>query len=396
MKTGYSPGYVLILFYIFISFIPGCTNVKPAQTDDSILFADHNLFGNKPKIVDQDEIFQLSEDQQRKFLDYFNDPVNQNISPHWRVFNYLKKIVSEFNYQGDTYTAEQAIRLSGGNCLSLAIVTTALARLVNVDTGYQLIDDVPVYERSGQVIFKGMHVRSLLYHTDNQNEDDNGKYEFNRSILLVDYFPSGNERFIKDITKEEFVAMYYRNKAADAIAAGDYSMAYWLASASLKFEPDSGQAINMMAVIHRRVKDEVRAEQIYNYGLEHANDKLTLLKNYRILLLEQGRYEEAKQLSEKIAQYNDPSPFNMMNMANTAYNNGDYSSAITFYSKVVKLAPYLHEGYFGLAKSYYKLGYIDAAKRNMQEAVDHALKMSTKSLYQAKLMVLSQDKRSVH
>lgn len=396
MKKYLSPGYVLILVSICISSMPGCTNVKPTQTDERILFADSNLFGKKPKIISQDEIFQLSADQQKQFLDYYNDPVNQNISPHWRVFNYLKRIVSEFNYQGDTYTAAEAIRDSGGNCLSLAIVTTALAHLVNVETGYQLIDDVPVYERSGQVVFKGVHVRSLLYHTDNENGNDKGNYQFNRSILLVDYFPSGKERFIKDISDTEFVAMYYRNKAADAIAAEDYARAYWLSNKSLELEPDNGQAINMMAVIHHRIKDEGMAEQIYQYGIEHAKDKLTLLKNYRILLLEQGRYEEAKQLTEKIAQYDDPSPFNMMTMANTAYNDGDYSSAITFYNKAVKLAPYLHEGYFGLAKSHYMLGHMDAAKRYMQEAADHALQTGTRSLYQAKLMVLSRDNRSIH
>lgn len=369
-------------------------HVKPDRLiNERILISDQKLFGKSPKIIGKDEMFQLSGDQQRKFLDYFNDPNNQKIAPHWRVYNYLQRIVSEFNYQGNTYTAEESIRNSSGNCLSLAIITTALARLADIKTGYQLIDDVPVFERSGQVVFKGVHVRSLLYNSKN---DSAKKNEFNRSILMVDYFPSGNERFIKYISDPEFIAMYYRNKAAESIAARDYATAYWLTRKSLEFEPDNGQAINMMAIVHRQAKDEAVAEQIYKYGIDRAEDKLSLLKNYRVLLLDQGRTDEAERISMEIEKYRDPSPFTVLQMANAAYNDGDYSTAITYYHKAIDLAPYLHEGFFGLAKTYYKLGSLDAAKHNMQEAVNRAIKSSTRSLYQAKLAALSQSRRAVH
>jgi len=393
MRKFNQPVTVLILIS-FISVLSGCTDVKPDRpVDDRILFSNQDLFGKQPPIISKDQIFQLTADQQREFLSYFNDPENQSIATHWRIYYYLQQIVSNFNYQDDTYTAEEAIRLAGGNCLSLAIITTALARLVNVDVGYQLVDDIPVYERSGKVIFKGIHVRSLLNfmeHTSSKSE-----ISFIRSYLKVDYISSGNERLIKDITEPEFIAMYYRNKAADAIAAGDYPKAYWLTRTSLEFEPDNSQAINMMAIVHRQAKDDGAAERVYQYGIARAQDKLTLLKNYRVLLLDQGRDKEAKQISREIEKYADPSPFTMIQLANAAYDNGDYVTAITYYHKATELAPYLHEGYFGLAKSYYKMGYIDAAKHNMQEAVDRSLKSSTRSLYQAKLTALSQ-KKQVH
>ena len=393
MRTFHLPGYIFIFFLLSFNIITGCSTVKQEPTvHEPILFTDHALFGKKPVTISEDEIFQLSDEQQRKFLKYFNNGNNQNIASHRRVYNYLKKIVSNFNYQGETYTAEEAIRSSSGNCLSLAIITTALARLAGVDIGYQLVDDFPVYEQRGQVIFKGVHVRSILYFTE--TDFSRPKIIFGRTYLKVDYFPSGNERFIKFITEPEYVAMYYRNKAAEAIAAKDYSTAYWLVNKSLEYVPDNAQAINMMAVIHHQANHDLRAEEIYKYGIEYTEDKLTLLKNYQILLNGQGRLEEANRLSEVIAGYEDPSPFNMMHIANEEYIKGNYSTAIHYYRKATELAPYLHEGYFGLAKSYYLLGNIGAAKSNMQHAMKNAFKMSTKSLYQSKLMVLSHNKQS--
>ena len=127
-----------------------------------------------------------------------------------------------------------------------------------------------------------------------------------------------------------------------------------------------------------------------------VNDKLSLLKNYRILLAEQGRYDEVKQISQEIARYDDPSPFTIIQKADEAYNNGNYSLAILYYKKATVLAPYLHEGYFGLSKSYYQLGKLDDAERNMKKAMEHAINTTTKSIYKAKLMVLAKNKQLEH
>lgn len=391
MRISTLPVHLLVFFTLLFNILFGCSNVRQTQpSHNPMVFTDHSLFGKKPEIISEDEIFQLSPGQEKEFLRYYYNGNNRNVAAHRRVYDYLKQIVSDFNYQGNTYTAEEAIRLSSGNCLSLAIITTALARVAHVIIAYQLVDDVPVYELKGQVVFKGVHIRSILYHTD--TDLNSPKYTIGRTYLKVDYFPSGNERFIKFIPESNFVAMYYRNKAAEAIAKGDVSTAYWLVKASLEYEPDSSQAINMMAIIHRHVNADLRAEEIYKYGIKYAKDKLTLLKNYRILLREQGRYDEVNQISEKIENYDDPSPFNMMQLAGEEYNNGNYSRAIHLYRKATEIAPYLHEGYFGLAKSYYQLGNIVAAERNLRYAEEHAFKMSTKSLYQAKLMVLTHNR----
>ena len=173
-------------------------------------------FTRRPDIKGVDGIHRLSFAQQQHFLSYFYDNRRRNIAPHERVANYLENFVDKkFKYHNETYTAEQTLALSQGNCLSLAILTTALANLANVEVGYQLADSIPVFSFSDDVVFKGVHIRSKLY--DPAFSPVDGRRYISRPGLRIDYFPSGSERFIRNVSKKEYVARYYLNLAALAI-----------------------------------------------------------------------------------------------------------------------------------------------------------------------------------
>ena len=58
-----------------------------------------------------------------------------------------------------------------------------------------------------------------------------------------------------------------------------------------------------------RAGDAAKAEEIYRYGIEHLNRKISLLRNYRILLEQQNRLEEAEEITAKLTQLDDPSPY---------------------------------------------------------------------------------------
>ena len=95
--------------------------------DSPALSFESDLFGEAPEIIDVDDIYLLTETQQKDFLVYFDHPSMRNIPEHQRVFDYLETITMNFGYHGETYSAQEALSNSSGNCLSLAILTTALA-----------------------------------------------------------------------------------------------------------------------------------------------------------------------------------------------------------------------------------------------------------------------------
>lgn len=372
--------------------VAACASTPPPSPEPKIhelVYADPGQFGSRPDIPTPEEIHRLSPQQRADLLEYLESPVHRTTPLHRRVYGYLERMTRDFHYQGETFMAADALAFGRGNCLSLAILTTALAKVAGVEIGYQLAVDEPVFEFNGQIVKKGVHLRSALFEPDPKL--DEGEFVLFRSSITIDYFPTGGGRFIRNLSEAGYLAMYYRNIAADAITDEDYRTAYWYALESLEFAPDHAAGLNMLAVIHGRVGDEKKAEAIYLHGLEKADEKLSLMKNYRGLLLRAGRLEEARRIERQLARMDDPSPFHWFQLARSAYHDGEYALAIDYYRRALELAPYLHKGHLGLARAYYEAGRLESARAALQKALDNAYRTSTRSLYEAKLNQLSKE-----
>lgn len=357
---------------------------KPAST----ISLESDLFGKRPSIISTTEIHSLSDDQRLAFQEYFDDPGNRDTAPHKRVFNYLESITSSFSYLGETNTASEALEQAAGNCLALAVVTTGLAKLADVDVEYQLIDSAPVFESRGNLIRRSLHVRTILL--DSTWEAQIGSSIRSRPSISIDYFPSKFSRVVRKIDEPEYFAMFYRNIAADAMEANDLGQAYWLLMESLELSPASPESLNMLAIVFDRAGDQAKSEEIYQYGIEHAERRVSLLRNYAIFLRRAGRDAEADEVDSMLARESDPNPFDWLYAGQEAYEDGDFRRAISLFEKSVELAPYLHEGHFGLARSYYQLGDMRRAEHELEQALNQATSSTSRLLYEAKLAALSE------
>ena len=377
---------------VILCLLSGCSTLQPAAVDDEATSLDlhTSLFGERPDIVTVSQIHSLTEEQQRAVFSYFLDPKRLATPAHKRVYDYLALETSRFNYRGDTYVAAEALETLSGNCLSLAILTTSLAQLADVDIDYQLMDSDPVFQSAGNIIRRSRHVRSVLIAPTWKSPEGNAAFlSFGRPSIKVDYFPSETDRMIGHVRDSEYTAMYYQNVAADALEDNDLSQAYWLLMESLKFSPLSPESLNMLAIVFDRADDPRKSEEIYLYGIEHATRQVSLLRNYGKFLERGGRFTEAEQINARLAQLDDPNPFDWIFAGQEAYGNGDYTEAIEWFEKSAALAPYLHESYFGLARTYFRLGEFAQAEYALEQAIEHAARSSTRQLYEAKLAALN-------
>jgi tetratricopeptide (TPR) repeat protein len=226
----------------------------------------------------------------------------------------------------------------------------------------------------------------LLYGPVSTAESGNAS---NHVWVQVDYFPTIGRRLIANLERNNFLAMYYRNYAAEALIKADLNTAYWYVRESLVLAPDNADAINMLAVVHKRKGNLDIAEQLYRYGIAHAEEKLSLLKNYKVMLEAGNRLEEAAAIEQQLADLDDPSPFNWLRLARISYEAGDFQAAVRYYNHALKLAPYMHEAYLGVALSLHGLGDDSAARRSLEQALAIVYQSSTKVRYQAKLAALS-------
>lgn len=332
------------------------------------------------------DIFVLTQAQQTEFLTYYNAPSRQHIAGHRRIYRFLSEHFSGFNYQGKNYTATQAFALKSGNCITLAVLTKALADIVGVDVKFQTIVSAPLYSIENDFMLSSDHVRTFVYAPDFTPEKNT--IYFSTPGIVIDYMPAAGDMTGPRISHSTFVAMFYRNLAADAILSGQYAQALALLRTALNYAPTYGAAINLVAVIHRRLQQESLAEQFYLYGLNVADSKATLIGNYAVLKQSVGEPEVATQLLQSLQALDEHDPYLWYSLGLNAAKAEQYQQAIAFFKKAAAQAPYLHQFQFELALAYFNNNQPGLAYSSLTKAAELSA-ATEQQRYYAKLEALA-------
>ncbi len=389
-----STNYLRCLFFCFTGLlVVSCSNIQPnskgkveeekvnLMPSPPLLKTNH--FGTRQEIIPVEQIFQLSDEQREKFLEFFNHSRNQDELAHRRIYQYLESKLGGFTYNAQTTTATEALARNYGNCLSLAILTTTLASIVDVDIDFQLVETRPVYQKSNDVIVSSQHIRTVLYSPAQKGLIFRGR-------IYIDYFNDYGSNLLRAVEEDEFQSMYYTNLAAESLMKNQLNQTYWFLIEALKLKANHSHAINMMGLLYAREGFSEAAEKMFKYGIEHSESNLDILNNYHSLLVNLNRVDGAKKIKEKIGRRDDKNPYKWISIANSSYNLREYSKAIVYYRKALKLAPYLHEPYAGIARAEFKKGRTSKARNALRSAIENVSSDSTQRIYQAKLDMLKE------
>ena len=384
MKLGRCLGLLSIVLVFFV----GCSATQEQSSAPLVmktLTLPEEPFSLLP-VPSQQQIFQLSEQQKQDFLDYYHAPENQFVLGHRRLHQYLESILDGFHFQGKTHNASQALIAQSGNCLSLAILTTALAKLVDLEVSYQRVNSAPIYHRYHNVMTLSSHVRTIIYQPKSETADD--MLLLRRGHLIIDYFPQSGDIKGDKVAYEDFVAMYFQNLAGDALVKEQFQLAYSLLKKAWQIAPDNPETVNSLAVLYGKIGLEKEAESLYAGAVDKGIASVNVMSNYHLLLTRQNRVKEAKALEVKLADVKDDNPYRWFDVADRQFDKAKYAIALKYYKRALEQAPYLHEGYFGMAKVYFTLGLEKEAKEALNRALELSYVPEEQRLYQSKLKVL--------
>lgn len=335
-----------------------------------------------------EDLFILSPSQQKIIISEVQKKQAQGLKLHEALRAILSTKLSNFTYYGETYAAEVAMRLNAGNCMSLAVLTTAYAKLLGLEFSYREVNTIPVYEKENNLILSSSHVQTIIYDADfvqNPNE-----FYFIKPSIVIDYFPNKNNRVGKLFDESAFISMYYRNLSADALVDNNLTRAFMLAEKAYSYNKENIDAINLLAVIHRRAGDEQSAEGIYRQGLKVDQSSLSLISNYIMLLRKQKRFDEAEIYQKKLDALDDPNPFHWLEQAYIAEQNQQINKAIMYYQKALANAPYLNQAYLGLYHIYLERQHFFRAKTMLKKALEWTYEIEQRKQYKSKLYSLTQ------
>jgi tetratricopeptide (TPR) repeat protein len=368
--------------------LSACQSTERVSIDPHTLFYDQgfNGFEHIP-IASQEQVFELDQDAKNfvaKAVGLIDDPVDgmetliNNIFDH-SAYNLL--------YQGSANTtASQTFHNRAANCLSMSIMTYALATEAGYGVRFQNID-IPEYwtRREGYSLLNG-HINLQLF----PKPDPHTLYLQTRGYQ-VDFDPLASKKhFPKKFVSKQFVlAMFYNNKGADALLSEDYNRAYAYFREALILAPDFDSAWINLGFLYRLGGFFQQAEDAYKHALNVKPDSLTAWENLAFLYAFTQRQQEADAIHVKVERKRVNNPYYHLNLGEQEFEHENYTEALRHYRKALSIDKTKHEIYFGLAKTFYHLGEVQRSQHYLKQAKRRSFSQQQQDKYQGKLDLLS-------
>jgi predicted Zn-dependent protease len=346
-------------------------------------FNDH-LFAPPTERIHRDDVFAVNDEMRRYLATNIGDQLRRK-GPHQGLFDALYS-QNQLKLEYDsvrTRNAQEAFAARSGNCLSLAIMTGALAKEMGIGVRFQRVFVEQDWSRSNGIYFSSGHVNLTLGKTLSE-----GPFRYGQSHLLtIDFYPlSENARqHAYAINENTIIAMYMNNRAAESLVAGEVDNAYWWAREAIRQDPSLLMAYNTLGVIYRHHKNLSEAESVLNYVLAREPDNLPVMSNLAVVFNNQGRTEESRALAFRVAKMQPYPPFHFFNLGQVAMRDGNFSVAKDLFAKEVSRAAHHSEFHFWLASAYVGLGEIREAQKHLVLANEYSATPKERALYSAKL-----------
>ena len=372
--------------------LAGCAATSSSQVNVNTDHLFINSSFSKPADFNNiTDIYFLTE-QQKAMLDSTIKPSLSQSFTQQIVDNLLQKDYQAFDYDNSfTRTASQTLESKQGNCLSMVILSVAMAKHFDLKFKIYDVKTAPIWNRNGGLFLVNGHVNVQLQNTNYDSK--HSVYEFlQNEYLTLDFLPRETRRSLakQRVSERQLAAMYFSNIAADAMVQRQWDRAYWLLRESITYDPYQSAAWNSLAVLYRYNNQETLAEQVYRHAMALAPKDTNVIANLAILLSAQGRYQELFEYQRQINLAELQNPFRYFDQAEYAMSLANYEKAVNLYKKAIKLSPHVDQFYFGLYKGYLALDRDKLAIKNLKLAREKSATVNDRSRYNDKLVLLSQ------
>ena len=385
----YTRHYLTFTTFILISILlSGCQTTSHVTIEASGYLYDQGFAGYENIVIETEEqVFGLDESAKefvRKSVGSFKDSSDQMKNFVHDIFDH-----SKFNllYKGDANTtAKDTFHARAANCLSMSIMTYSLAREAGFGVRFQDVE-IPEYwtRRAGYSLING-HINLQMEPRPTPNT-----YRFSNFGYQVDFDPQNGLRSFpkKFVSKQYVLSMFYNNKAADALLSDNFTKAYAYLRAALKLTPYFDSAWVNLGFLYRLNHYYQQAESAYQQALTINSDNLTAWENLGYLYQFSGQPEKADEIFAKVEFERKNNPYYHLILGEQELEKENPEDALQHFRKALTLDKNQHEIYFGLAKTYYKLGELKRSQQYLKKAKSKSKSRQEQEKYQGKLDLLS-------
>ncbi|HZV93597.1 MAG TPA: hypothetical protein VFF72_10305 [Caldimonas sp.] len=374
-----------ILPLLAACLIGACAVAPPAPRAPPALFAD-GRFGPPDEAISTDDVFALSDEMRHYLAVDIADQLRVEGAQAGLIDALYRKSQLHLEYDSTrTKNAAETFASRSGNCLSLIVMTAALAHALDIPVIFQSASIDPTWSRSGDLLFSSGHVNVTL---GQRLRDANSIRDL--SETTVDFLPPGElgRMRTREISESTVLAMYANNRAAEAMARGRLDDAYAWSALALRKDPGYLAAFNTLGVVYMRHGDVALATQVFTHVLSREPRDTRAMANLAESDDRLGRKAEAAALRVRLAALETNPPFHFFSLGLEAMRRADYAAARDYFKREVDRADYYHEFHFWLGLADWHLGDVVQAKRQLALAMDNSTTRGQHDLYAAKLQWL--------
>jgi Tfp pilus assembly protein PilF len=379
-----------IVFFL-CSLLTACATGPGLQAPEALLRDD--LFAAPAEKPRADTIFAVSPAMKR----YLNEDIASHLRAKGRTHGLIDALYTpgqlKLEYDSSlTRTAAEAFDARSGNCLSLVIMTAAFAREMGLPVHFQGVYVDEVWARVGGILFANGHVNLTLGELRSHTRVKPGE----NVPLTVDFIlpELGSTPRSWALSEETIIAMYFNNRAAEAMAEGDLNQAYWFTREAIRQDPKYLAAQNTLGVVYRRHGNLREAEMVLNNVLAREPGNINSLSNLAVVLKDEGRTAEALALNDRIEKMRPFPPFHFFDLGMLAMRERNFAKARDLFAKEVARAAYNDEFHFWLGAAYMGLGEHELARKHIMLAMENSLTRRDHDLYASKLAKIRSEHRS--
>jgi Tfp pilus assembly protein PilF len=364
--------------------LAGCATPAPqAPPPPPSLFEDA-AFGAPKHVPDAQAVFALSPEM-RKYLERDIAALIRQLGPQRALVDALHtKAQLRLEYDAElTRNAAEAFEARAGNCLSLVVMTAAMAKQLQLPIAFQALTGHETWSRSGDLSFVNGHVnitvaKRLVDRVAAFDADTQLRIEFGQ-------IPMGRGQALHVISEATILSMFMNNRAAEYLVRGAIDDAYAHAREAVIQDPTYASAYNTLGVVYQRRGLAAAAERAYREAVARDADHKAALQNVARLLLLQGRVAEAAVFQSHLAQIEREAPFAHFDLGVAAAKAGQYAAARDHLLREMKRDPDYHEFHFWLAVSLYGLGDVEQARKHLDVAMKNSVTTRDRAIYASKL-----------